>query len=46
MGDRQRPLPLTETLVFDIVEYLLTHNGYGYSTEISSYMDGVLTFSN
>ena len=38
MGDRQRPLPLTETLVFDIVEYLLTHNGYGYSTEISSYM--------
>lgn len=38
MGDRQRPLPLTETLVFDIVEYLLTHNGYGHSTEISSYM--------
>ncbi len=38
MGDRQRPLPLTETLVFDIVEYLLTHNVYGYSTEISSYM--------
>jgi hypothetical protein len=38
MADRQRPLPLTETLVFDIVEYLLTHNGYGYSTEISSYM--------
>jgi len=35
---RQRPLPLTETLVFDIVEYLLAHAGYGYSTEISSFM--------
>ena len=35
---RQRPLPLTETLVFDIVEYLLAHTGYGYSTEISSFM--------
>jgi len=38
MGERQRPLPLTETLVFDIVDYLLSHGGYGYSTEISSYM--------
>ena len=38
MPDRQRPLPLTETLVLDIVEYLLSHGGYGYSTEISSYM--------
>ena len=38
MGERQRPLPLTETLVFDIVDYLLSHSGYGYSTEISSYM--------
>ena len=35
---RQRPLPLTETLVFDIVEYLLAHAGYGYFTEISSFM--------
>ena len=35
---RQRPLPLTETLVFDIVEYLLAHAGYGVSTEISSFM--------
>ena len=35
---RQRPLPLTETLVFDIVEYLLAHADYGYSTEISSFM--------
>jgi len=35
---RQRPLPLTETLVFDIVECLLAHAGYGYSTEISSFM--------
>jgi len=38
MSERQRPLPLTETLVFDIVDYLLDHNGYGYSTEISAYM--------
>jgi hypothetical protein len=38
LTDRQRPLPLTETLVLDIVEYLLSHSGYGYSTEISSYM--------
>ncbi len=35
---RQRPLPLTETLVFDIVDYLLKHEGYGYSTQISSFM--------
>ena len=38
LTDRQRPLPLTETLVLDILEYLLSHSGYGYSTEISSYM--------
>ena len=33
-----RPLPLTESLVFDIVDYLLAHEGYGYSTEISEKM--------
>ena len=27
-----RPLPLTESLVFDIVDYLLGNEGYGYST--------------
>jgi len=35
---KRRPLPLTETLVLDIVDYLLEHEGYGYSTQISSYM--------
>ncbi len=35
---KRKPLPLTETLVLDIVDYLLEHNGYGYSTQISSYM--------
>ena len=33
-----RPLPLTESLVFDIVDYLLGKEGYGYSTEISEKM--------
>ena len=33
-----RPLPLTESLVFDIVDYLLAHEGYGFSTEISEKM--------
>lgn len=33
-----RPLPLTESLVFDIVDYLLGNEGYGYSTEISEKM--------
>ena len=33
-----RPLPLTESLVFDIVDYLLGNGGYGYSTEISEKM--------
>lgn len=33
-----RPLPLTESLVFDIVEYLLGKDGYGFSTEISEKM--------
>ena len=33
-----RPLPLTESLVFDIVEYMLSKDGYGFSTEISEKM--------
>jgi len=38
-GDRRStPLPLVETLVFDIVEYLLDHEGYGHSTEIAQKM--------
>ncbi len=32
------PLPQAETLVLDIVEYLLTKEGYGYSTQISTHM--------
>jgi hypothetical protein len=32
------PLPQAETLVLDIVEYLLDHSGYGYSTQISHHM--------
>jgi hypothetical protein len=35
---RPTPLPLVETLVFDIVEYLLDHEGYGHSTEIAQKM--------
>jgi hypothetical protein len=33
-----RPLDMTETLVFIIVDYMLDHNGYGYSTQISEYV--------
>lgn len=33
-----KPLPLTESLVFDIVEYLLDNEGYGHSTQISEIM--------
>lgn len=33
-----KPLPLTESLVFDIVEYLLENGGYGHSTQISERM--------
>lgn len=32
------PLPQAETLVLDIVEYLLSNDGYGYSTQISTHM--------
>lgn len=32
------PLPQAETLVLDIVEYLLINEGYGYSTQISTHM--------
>ena len=32
------PLPLVETLVFDIVEYLLEKGGYGHSTVIAQKM--------
>lgn len=32
------PLPLVETLVFDIVEYLLQKDGYGHSTVIAQKM--------
>lgn len=35
---RLTPLPLVETLVFDIVEYLLDNEGYGHSTEIAQKM--------
>ena len=35
---RPTPLPLVETLVFDIVEYLLDNEGYGHSTEIAQKM--------
>ena len=33
-----RALPLTEGLVLDIVDYLLKHDGYGYSTQFSDNM--------
>lgn len=33
-----RPLDMTETLVFIIVDYMLDHNGYGFSTQISEYV--------
>ena len=35
---KPQPLPLVETLVFDIVNYLLDHDGYGYSTDIAQEM--------
>ncbi len=35
MKKNNRGFPLTEALVFDIVDFLLEHNGYGYSNEIS-----------
>jgi hypothetical protein len=36
--NRKKTLPLTETLVFDIVEFLLDNGGYGFSNEISYYI--------
>ena len=36
--EKPRPLPLVETLVFDIVKYLLDQDGYGYSTDIAQEM--------
>ena len=33
--NKRKSLPLTEALVFDIVEFLLANKGYGYSNEIS-----------
>jgi hypothetical protein len=39
MSDKKsQPIPLVETLVFDIVNYLLDSNGYGYSTDIAQEM--------
>ncbi len=38
VDDPKTPLPQAETLVLDIVEYLLANDGYGYSTEISHHM--------
>ena len=38
MKKSNRGFPLTEALVFDIVDYLLEHEGYGYSNEISFYI--------
>ena len=38
MAGGSRALPLTEGLVLDIVDYLLTKDGYGYSTQISDSM--------
>jgi len=35
---KKKSLPLTEALVFDIVEFLLKNEGYGYSNEISYYI--------
>jgi len=35
---KKKSLPLTEALVFDIVEFLLNNKGYGYSNEISYYI--------
>ena len=36
--NRRKSLPLTEALVFDIVDFLLENKGYGYSNEISYYI--------
>ena len=38
MKKSNRGFPLTEALVFDIVDYLLAHNGYGFSNEISYFI--------
>jgi len=38
MKKSNRGFPLTEALVFDIVDYLLEHDGYGFSNEISYYI--------
>lgn len=38
MKKSNRGFPLTEALVFDIVDYLLEHGGYGYSNEISFFI--------
>ena len=37
-SDAKKNMPLTEALVFDIVEYLLNNTGYGYSNEISFFI--------
>jgi len=34
-NNKKNTLPLTEALVFDIVEYLLNNKGFGFSNEIS-----------
>lgn len=36
--NKKNTLPLTESLVFDIVEFLLDNGGYGFSNEISYYI--------
>ena len=33
-----KPLDMTETLVFIIVDYMLDHDGYGFSTQISEFV--------
>ena len=38
MKKSNRGFPLTEALVFDIVDYLFAHDGYGYSNEISYFI--------
>lgn len=35
---QSRPLDMTETLVFIIVQYLLDNGGYGFSTQISGHI--------
>ena len=37
-SEPRKSLPLTEALVFDIVDFLLDNQGYGYSNEISYYI--------